>query len=133
MTSSNFGESLGHEGESEQPFRYNGRDGVMRDPNGLYHMRARYYNPEIKRFINRDVLSGSVGNGQTLNRYAYVNGNPVSYVDPFGLSRDRDSIWLQGGSFLADAVPWVGTIKGFQQAFTGMNYVTGEQLTVSGC
>ncbi|CAM4339515.1 RHS repeat-associated protein [Paenibacillus endophyticus] len=128
----NYGESLGHEGESEQPFRYNGRDGVMTDPNGLYHMRARYYNPEIKRFINRDVLSGSVGNGQTLNRYAYVNGNPVSYVDPFGLSRDGDSIWLQGGSFLADAVPWVGTIKGFQQAFTGMNYVTGEQLTVSG-
>lgn len=32
----------------------------MTDPNGLYQMRARYYNPEIKRFVNRDVLSGSI-------------------------------------------------------------------------
>ncbi|WP_414811802.1 polymorphic toxin-type HINT domain-containing protein, partial [Paenibacillus algorifonticola] len=53
----------------------------------------------------------------------------MSYVDPFGLSRDGDSAWLQGGSFLADLVPWVGTVKGFQQAFTGNNYITGEHLS----
>jgi hypothetical protein len=47
-------------------------------------MRARYYNPDIKRFINLDVLLGSIDEGQSLNRYAYVNGNPISYVDPFG-------------------------------------------------
>lgn len=28
----------------------------MTDDNGLYYMRARYYNPEIKRFMSRDVL-----------------------------------------------------------------------------
>ncbi|KQO15424.1 hypothetical protein ASF12_28585 [Paenibacillus sp. Leaf72] len=116
-------------GTIQQPFQYNGRDGVATDANGLYHMRARYYNPEIKRFINRDVLTGSISDSQTLNRYAYVNGNPISYVDPFGLSRDGDSAWLQGGSFLADLVPWVGTVKGFQQAFTGNNYITGEHLS----
>ena len=49
-------------------------------------MRARYYNTDIKRFINRDILTGSIGNTQSLNRYAYVQGNPVSYTDPFGLS-----------------------------------------------
>jgi len=75
-------------GNTPTPFQYHGKYGVMTDSNGLYHMRARYYNPEIRRFINQDILPGSIDNGQSLNRYAYVNGNPVSYVDPFGLCRD---------------------------------------------
>ena len=49
-------------------------------------MRARYYNPDIKRFINQDILTGSIGESPSLNRYSYVQGNPVSYLDPFGLS-----------------------------------------------
>ena len=49
-------------------------------------MRQRYYDTEIKRFINQDILTGSIGDSQSLNRYAYVQGNPVSFSDPFGLS-----------------------------------------------
>ncbi len=67
-------------------FMYNGRFGVMTDENGLYYMRARYYNSDIKRFINQDILTGSIGESPSLNRYSYVQGNPVSYLDPFGLS-----------------------------------------------
>ena len=67
-------------------FLYNGRCGVSTEDNGLYYMRRRYYNPETKRFINQDILAGSPGNSQSLNRYSYVQGNPVSYTDPFGLS-----------------------------------------------
>ena len=67
-------------------FLYNGAYGVMTDSNGLYYMRARYYNPDIKRFINQDIKVGDIGNGQGLNRYAYCEGNPVSLIDPFGLS-----------------------------------------------
>ena len=62
----------------------------MSDDNGLYYMRARYYNIDIKRFINQDVITGSIDSSPSLNRYAYVEGNPVSYLDPFGLER---SIW----------------------------------------
>jgi RHS repeat-associated protein len=58
----------------------------MTGNNGLYYMRARYYNPQIKRFINQDVLLGNISEGQSLNRFAYVNGQPVDKVDPFGLS-----------------------------------------------
>ena len=67
------------------PFLYNGRDGVMTDDSGLLYMRARYYNTDLRRFVNQDVLLGGVAEGQTLNRYAYVTGDPVRFVDPFGL------------------------------------------------
>lgn len=67
-------------------FLYNGRCGVITDDNGFYYMRQRYYSLELKRFVNQDVIRGSLGNGQSLNRYSYVQGNPVSYTDPFGRS-----------------------------------------------
>jgi RHS repeat-associated protein len=66
------------------PFLFNGMYGVMSDSNGLYYMRARYYSPKIRRFVNQDILLGNVASGQTLNQYAYVNGNPVSFIDPEG-------------------------------------------------
>ena len=72
-------------------YLYNGQYGVMTDGNGLYYMRARYYNQDIKRFINRDVVSGSITDSQSLNRYCYVQGNPVSLTDPFGLCPDPNS------------------------------------------
>ena len=67
-------------------FLYNGQLGVQTDRNGLYYMRARYYNTDIKRFINRDVVNGSIENSQSLNKYSYVQGNPVKLTDPFGLA-----------------------------------------------
>ncbi|MBD5466221.1 MAG: PKD domain-containing protein, partial [Lachnospiraceae bacterium] len=69
-------------------FLFNGQYGVASDDNGLYYMRARYYNVSIKRFINQDVVTGNIAESQSLNRYSYVEGNPVSYLDPFGLMRE---------------------------------------------
>ena len=86
-----YGQVSHTEGDSTTPFLYNGRDGVMTDGNGLLYMRARYYSPELKRFINADVLQGKIGDSDTLNRYAYVEGNPVSMVDPFGLCAEPGS------------------------------------------
>ena len=68
-------------------FLFNGQYGVASDDNGLYYMRARYYNVSIKRFINQDIVTGNFAESQSLNRYAYVEGNPVSYLDPFGLEK----------------------------------------------
>ncbi|MBG9789658.1 RHS repeat domain-containing protein [Brevibacillus laterosporus] len=81
-----YGELEQHDGTTSQPFCYNGRDGVLTDPNGLYYMRARYYHPGLKRFLNRDILPGDVTEGQTFNRFAYVNGDPVGFIDPLGLA-----------------------------------------------
>ena len=54
-------------------------------------MRARYYSPEMRRFVNADIVAGQISNAVTMNRFAYANGNPVSFVDPFGLSAERGS------------------------------------------
>ena len=48
---------------------------------------TRYYNVSIKRFINQDVVTGSIAESQSLNRYEYVEGTPVSSLDPFGLEK----------------------------------------------
>nr|MCR5655325.1 fibronectin type III domain-containing protein [Lachnospiraceae bacterium] len=66
-------------------FLYNGALGVRTEANGLYEMGIRYYNPDCKRFISRDVLRGDVSDSQSLNRYAYVTGDPIDYCDPYGL------------------------------------------------
>ena len=41
-------------------FGYNGHDGVVTDKNGLIYMRARYYSPELRRFVNADVVPGEI-------------------------------------------------------------------------
>jgi RHS repeat-associated protein len=45
---------------------------------GRYYYNARYYDPDLGRFIQADsVLDGA-------NRYAYCHNNPVRYTDPTG-------------------------------------------------
>jgi RHS repeat-associated protein len=66
------------------PFLFNGMYGVITDSNGLYYMRVRYYSPDILRFVNQDIIQGFIGKGQTLNRFVFVNGNPIIAVDPKG-------------------------------------------------
>ena len=84
-----YGNVTEHIGNSTVIFGYNGRDGVVTDKNGLIYMRARYYSPDMRRFVNADILHGQISDSTSLNRYSYVNGNPVSFVDPFGLAKDR--------------------------------------------
>jgi RHS repeat-associated protein len=97
-------------GTNDTPFLFNGRYGVQSDGNGLLYMRARYYNPYICRFVSADP-SGFAGG---LNFYAYANGNPVSYLDPFGLGYWSDVGQVFEGYGLAIS----GTVTGIYTAAT---------------
>ncbi len=58
--------------------------GKEMDNTGLYYFGARYYDPEIGRFISRDpVLNGDVDPTRH-TPYAYAQSSPLSYVDPDG-------------------------------------------------
>lgn len=65
-------------GTATNPYQYTGREN---DGNGLYFYRTRYYSPGMGRFIAEDPMG--FGGGQN-NFYAYVNGNPMGYIDPYG-------------------------------------------------
>jgi RHS repeat-associated protein len=115
-----YGNLESHTGTSTTPFLYNGRDGVMSDSNGLYYLRARYYSPELMRFINADTVKGTIISNKTLNRYAYANGNPVSLIDPFGTSAEPgNDMWSNIHSLLDIA----GMIPGIGMAFDAANGV----------
>jgi RHS repeat-associated protein len=56
--------------------------GEREEETELVHLNARYYDPEIGRFIAPDPI---VRPGQGLNRYSYSWNNPINFFDPSGL------------------------------------------------
>jgi RHS repeat-associated protein len=61
-----------------EPFRFTGR---RFDPEtGLYYYRARYYAPQLGRFLQVDP----VGYKDQLHLYAYVGNDPLNNSDPSG-------------------------------------------------
>jgi RHS repeat-associated protein len=75
-----FGGLLNATETVSNPFLYVGQFGVMDEDNGLLYMRARYYDPEVGRFINKDPIGFAGG----LNPYGYARNNPINYIDPTG-------------------------------------------------
>jgi RHS repeat-associated protein len=79
-----FGKILNQEEGIPNPFKYVGGFGVMDEGNGLFYMRARFYDPEVGRFINKDPIGFAGGD---FNLYAYVQNDPINFIDPLGLAR----------------------------------------------
>lgn len=52
---------------------------------GLYYNDFRYYNPQTGRYISVDPLDKLATALGSPNPYSYVNNNPISYIDPWGL------------------------------------------------
>lgn len=54
------------------------------DTTGLTYFGARYYDPEVGRFMGMDAVGFQDDNPISYNRYAYANNNPYRYSDPDG-------------------------------------------------
>lgn len=74
-----FGRTLAQTGGIPR-YGYAGREP---DATGLIYYRARYYDPSLGRFAQRDPAGFADG----INPYAYVGNNPISFSDPLGLSK----------------------------------------------
>ena len=72
-----YGEQTQVGSNDSNSLQYTGREN---DNTGLYFYRARYYDPQLKRFITQDPIGLAGG----LNGYSYVYGDPLQYTDPTG-------------------------------------------------
>ena len=114
-----FGAIRSETGTSDNTRKFTGKE-FDADSN-LYYYAARYYDPYIGRFTQRDPIADGV------NWYAYVANNPLRFVDPTGLG-----LWdivksaaagafryTFGGSYIAAS----GIVVG---AFVALNYGVSE-------
>ncbi len=62
----------------------------MDDGINLINMNARMYDAEIGRFLSPDTYVQFPASTQGMNRYTYVNNNPLSYTDPTGNFLDKE-------------------------------------------
>lgn len=71
------------------------------DPeSGLMFYRARYYSPELGRFMQRDPHPGALADpGTVTNAYAYVSNNPNSFTDPSGKFKGLGALFTSYGRF----------------------------------
>ena len=77
-----YGVLISQTGTTENAYLFTGE---QFDPeSGLYYLRARYYDPEIGRFITRDTWRGDPRRPSSINKYMYAEGNPVVFTDPSG-------------------------------------------------
>ncbi len=79
-----FGKPAGKTGSTANPFTYIGSLGVMAEDDGLYFMRARFYDPDAGRFLGKDSVEGYLTKPSSLIKYPYASNNPLMYIDPDG-------------------------------------------------
>jgi RHS repeat-associated protein len=90
-----FGELEDHTGATVNPYLYTGQQ--FDAETGLYSLRARYYAPDLGRFLTPDTFPFDFNDPLELNRYVYAADDPVNRIDPTGLNTYEQSLtWRIG-------------------------------------
>uniref|UniRef100_UPI0039A5F1E0 RHS repeat-associated core domain-containing protein n=1 Tax=Ornithobacterium rhinotracheale TaxID=28251 RepID=UPI0039A5F1E0 len=73
-------------------YKFNGKE--LQPETGLYDYGARFYLPDIGRWLNIDPMAEKYSN---VSPYAYVNNNPIMLIDPTGMMPEgwgrKGNIW----------------------------------------
>ena len=108
-----FGKIVSESGDAvENPFTYTSRE--YDKETGNYYYRARYYDPQIGRFICEDPKGLKAGD---YNLYRYVFNSVINVNDPLGL-------WSVGGT-VSGGIGILGGLVTISVTSKGEVYVTG--------
>lgn len=77
-----FGATYSASGQSGQSTGFAGKR--PDDETGLVYMNARYYDPQLAKFVSPDTIIPRTFDPQALNRYSYTYNDPLNYTDPTG-------------------------------------------------
>ncbi len=107
-----YGKLTSSSGSVANPWGYAG--GYL-DSTGLVKFGARYYDPNLGRWTQRDGVGGSITAPGAIGAYLYVGCNPVNSVDPSGRFcvdvaafaglNAGAAILNQWGSWISDWIP----------------------------
>ncbi|MDP2932874.1 MAG: RHS repeat-associated core domain-containing protein, partial [bacterium] len=106
-------------GSYDPKFKFTGKE---LDNTGLYFYGARYYDPQIGRFITADPTIQQPYDPQDLNRFAYCRNNPINLIDPNGLGFKN---WFK--HFFAENAGLIGILTGFAGLLIGSIYTGNWQ------
>ncbi len=87
-------------------------------PSGIQYFGARWYEPEIGRFLSVDPVTFKESNIFSFNRYAYANNNPYKYTDP-------------DGRIPIIATAMIGAFSGFVSGGLGAAAAGGEDFSIA--
>jgi RHS repeat-associated protein len=113
-----FGVLLNSDGTFGNSFQFAGE---QRDSStGLDYLRARYYDPNLGRFISKDAYAGTLNDPYSQHDYQYAHANPVRYTDPTGYFTLQD---------VSAALTIVGIMATFGGVGAGVGYIAGAAAT----
>jgi RHS repeat-associated protein len=102
-----YGSTFKQTGTYDPKHKFTGKE--LDSSTGLYYYGARYYSPELGRFISADPTIQHPYDPQDLNRYTYCRNNPLNYVDPTGLGWFK-KFWKQlTGAFVGGLIAGILT------------------------
>jgi len=96
-----WGNERASSGSSWNRFAFTGHE--KDEETGLYYFKARFYDPQLGRFLSQDSYLGEGDTPPSLHRYLYAYANPTVYVDLNGY----ESAVVQPGIGPAGLIPGI--------------------------